>query len=190
MHKLSRGGSKLSLETTLGHALSKHADSCIYLAPDYWCVYRVARILRLKADDVFFDLGSGMGRILCVLARRNIRKCVGIELYEELCDMARSNALWLRGRKVPIEVRCGDAAVADLNEGTIYFMYNPFGADTLRDVLENIRKSLLSFPRSIRIVYYNSVHESVFRTCEWLERSEAFHTFTGRTVTFWKNREH
>jgi hypothetical protein len=46
----------------------------------------------------------------------------------------------LRGRKAPIEIVCGDASTADLGEGMIYFMFNPFGADTMGDTLENIMK--------------------------------------------------
>lgn len=185
-YKFSRPGSEPSLRETEGHTRSKHEDNYVYLAPDYWFVYKLARILRLDPDDVFCDLGCGMGRILCVMARSNISKCIGIELHEDLCEIARANALRLRGRKAPIEVVCADAAVADLSEGTIYFMYNPFGAHTLRDVLENIKKSLQEFPRSVKIVYYNSVHESVFQSCDWLEKFESFPTITKRMVTFWK----
>lgn len=78
--------------------------------------------------------------------------------------------------------------MADLSEGTIYFMYNPFGADTLRDALDNIRESLLRTPRSIKLVYYNSVHEGILQSCEWLEKYDSFNTVTKRTVTFWRNR--
>jgi hypothetical protein len=87
-----------------------------------------------------------MGRILCVFARKNIRRCIGIELFEDLCEISRANALRLRGRRASIEVICTDAAVADLSEGTIYYMYNPFGPATLHGVLENIMRSLLQAP--------------------------------------------
>jgi precorrin-6B methylase 2 len=184
---ISRRGAKTSLQTTNSHPPAKHADNNIYLAPDYWCVYKVARILKVKPNDVFYDIGCGMGRILCVVARRNIRKCVGVELFEDLCEIARSNALRLRGRKAPIEIICADAAVADLSEGTIYYIYNSFGIETLRDVLENIRTSISQSPRGIKIVYYNSVHEAFFQSCEWLEKFDSFNTFTRRKVTFWRN---
>jgi len=129
-----------------------------------------------------------MGRVLSVLVLRNIRKCVGIELFEDLDEIARSNALRSRGRKAPIEIICADAAMTDLSEGTIYFMCNPFGIETLRDVLGNIRKSISQGPRRIKIVYYNSVHEALFQSCEWLEKFDSFDTFTRRRVTFWRNR--
>jgi hypothetical protein len=74
-------------------------------------------------------------------------KCIGVELLAPFCEIARRNAAGLRGRKAPIQIVCGDAATAELSEGTIYFMFNPFGADTLRDTLENIRGSLSQEPR-------------------------------------------
>jgi precorrin-6B methylase 2 len=89
---------------------------------------------------VFYDIGSGMGRIVCAAARKRLRKCTGVEMSEPLCQIARCNAMKLRGRKAPIEIVCGDAPTADLGEGTIYFMFDPFGADTIRDTLENIMK--------------------------------------------------
>ena len=167
---------------------ARHADSDEYLAPNYWYVYKMARILNPDAGDVFYDIGSGMGRILCVMALTKVGKCVGIELSEELCRISRWNASRVRGRKAPIEIACLDAAVANVSEGTIYYLYNPFGALTLRDVLENVRKSLIEFPRGIKIVYYNSVHESVFESCDWLEKFDSFNTLTRRRVTFWRNR--
>jgi precorrin-6B methylase 2 len=170
-----------------GHLQPKHSDGLSYQSPDYWCLYKVARMLKPEPDDVFYDIGCGMGRVLCVLARTNIRKCVGIELRKDLCALARLNALHMRGRKAEIGIICADASVADLSEGTLYFMYNPFGVETLRDVLENIRKSLSLNPRNIKIVYYNSIHEPLFQSCKWLEQFDSFHTFTRRRVTFWRN---
>lgn len=42
---------------------SKHQDDNDYVAPDYWCVYKVARLLELKPNDIFYDIGCGMGRV-------------------------------------------------------------------------------------------------------------------------------
>ncbi len=81
-------------------------------------------------QDVFGDLGCGMGRIVCVAARKTVRKSIGVELLEPLCEIAHRNATLLRGRKASIQIVCGDATTVDLSEGTIYFMFNPFGART------------------------------------------------------------
>jgi precorrin-6B methylase 2 len=143
------------------------------------------RILRPGPDDVFYDIGSGMGRVLCVAARWRIKRVVGIELDPPRCDIARRNADRMRGRITPIDIRCEDASTADLSDGTIYFLYNPFGPDTMRDVLGHIHRSLAERPRPVRIVYHNSVHEQLMRSCEWLELTNVFKTLRGQRVTFW-----
>ena len=167
---------------------AKHRDNYAYAAPDYWYLRKVISILDPRPDDVVYDLGSGLGRFLCLVARARIRRCVGIELFEPLCREAEKNAASLRGRKTQIDVVCSDVAAADLSDGTIYFMFNPFGSDTMKEVFANIRDSLAVNPRPVRIAYYNSFHADVLRSCGWLEEYHRFHTRSGMAVTFWKNQ--
>ena len=114
-----------------------------------------------------------------------ISRVVGIELDRPLCQIARQNADRMRGRHAPIDVRCEDASSADLSDGTIYYLYNPFGPETMRDVLGRIRRALADRPRRVRVVYHNSVHEDLMRSCEWLELTDVFKTLRGQRVTFW-----
>jgi SAM-dependent methyltransferase len=169
--------------------LPRHNDSGQYEVPDYWYMRKVRRILNAGPEDVVFDLGCGMGRFLCVMARRKVRKCVGVELRSRLCEAAQENAGRLRGRQAPIEIMCADAATADLSGGTIYYMYNPFGLATMGDVLANIRATLSRNPRNITIVYYNSIYEELFQSSGWLEKYHAFRVQSGMPVTFWRSRQ-
>jgi hypothetical protein len=121
------------------------------------------------------------------MAQRSIKKVVGVELAEDLCDCAKKNAVSMRGRRTPIVIRCQDAATADLSAGTIYFMFHPFGADTLRAVCQNVRHSLITCPRRVRVVYYNAVHEDVLESGGWLKKYHEFATQSGLRVTFWSN---
>jgi predicted RNA methylase len=168
---------------------AKYHDNVRYESPDYWCIRKVRKILKsgTEANEVFYDLGSGKGRVLCVMAQRPFMRVVGVELFENLCEVARQNALHMRWRKAPIEIFCADAAQTDLSDGTDYFMFNPFGVDTMREVITNIKNSLIISPSRITIVYYNAVHEDILKSCEWLQMFYFFHTATGRRVSFWKN---
>ena len=166
---------------------SRYADNYRYEAPDYLYLRRVLRVLDPSPADVFFDIGSGKGRMLCLAARRNIARCIGIELHEQYCAIARSNAKLLRGRRAPVEIRCADATSADLGGGTIYYLYNPFGEKTMAQTIANLRSSVEAAPRSIRVVYYNPVHEKLFSESGWLEKYREFRTGYGLAVTFWKN---
>jgi SAM-dependent methyltransferase len=166
---------------------ARHDDNFEYATVDYWNVRKVIRILRPGPEDVFYDIGCGMGRIVCSMARKPVKKCVGIELFEPLCQRARENAARLRGRRSPIEIICEDAACADVSDGTIYWLFNPFGESTLRDTLANVRRSLQEHPRRIRAVYYNSTCEQTFVRAGWLNKTREFRTPGGLPVTFWEN---
>ena len=167
---------------------ARYWDNFLYATTGYRTIRRILRLLEPGPEDVFYDLGCGMGRILCVAARKPMRKCMGVELFEPLCEIARQNAKNLRGRKTPIEVVCGDATTVDLSEGTIYFMFNPFGPQTLQDTLENIRRSLAEKPRAIRVCYYNPRYKSVIEGLDWLVKEHELETFGRHALTIWASR--
>lgn len=166
---------------------SIHSDPRLYESPDYWNLRKIAMQSKLSNEDVVYDIGAGKGRVLCVFARHHVKRCVGIELYEPLCEIARYNAQRLRGRRAPIEIRCQDAAKADYDDGTIYFMFNPFGPDTLQTVIHRIVASLEKHPRGVTIVYYNEQHGAILASSNVLRRVDEFRTFSGVRVSFWSN---
>lgn len=166
---------------------SRHQDNCAYGTPDYYYIYKVINILAPDPDDVVYDIGSGKGRILCAMSRRNVKKCVGIELFEEFCVVARANVAKMRGQRSPIEIRCEDASIADVSDGTIYFLFNPFGRETLTEMMSNIEASLAKNPRRIRIVYYNSVCRDVLDARSWLKCFRSLKTFNGLDILFYES---
>ncbi|RDH77694.1 class I SAM-dependent methyltransferase [Mycolicibacterium moriokaense] len=124
----------------------------------------------VTADDVFIDIGSGMGRALLVAGRYPFRRVIGVELSSELNSIAQQNIDHLGPR-----LRCKDVTVitADATEYqipddvTVVFMANPFQGIIFQTVIENILKSCDRTPRNLRIVYVNP-------------REEAFLLSTGR----------
>ena len=167
---------------------AKHKDSIIYQGANFWNIRRIIRILKPLQNDVFYDIGCGKGRCLCMLGRLALRQVVGIELDSSLVEAARSNARRLRGRRAPIEVRCQDAATADYSEGTIYFLYLPFGIETMKDVLDAIKRSIDENPRAITIVYYNALFGNVLQNIGWLKPVHELRTLTGFPISFFVNR--
>ena len=164
-----------------------YRDNVYYEPVNYFNIHRMLRVLAPAGDDVFYDIGCGKGRILCVAARRRLRRVVGIELFEELCADARRNAAALRGKKTPIEVICADAARADYADGTVFAMFNPFGEATMRAVIASIGESMRQRPRDIRIGYYMPKHEQVLAGEPWLEKYASLETMS-YTVAFWRSR--
>jgi hypothetical protein len=101
-------------------------------------------------EDVFFDLGSGLGQVAILvnlLAGITVR---GIEFEPAFCDYSRDCAAKLNLSNVTfINV---DARQADYSEGTVFFMFTPFGGEMLQEVLEILRKE--SLLRKITIITY------------------------------------
>lgn len=165
----------------------QHADAVEYGSVDHRNIRKSLDRLHLTPADVFVDIGCGKGRVVCLAARRPISLVVGIELFDRLCEVARQNAERVRGRRSPIEIHCADASAFDCSAGTVFYLFNPFGAQTMREVLANIHRSLQSHPRPIRICYFNPKQEHVFLECSWLKLTDSFHTWGGSRATFWKN---
>lgn len=150
-------------------ANTMYGDAIRFESKNYSLIWQYLRPVKLHSDDVFYDIGCGTGRVLCVAARLPLRKCIGVELSRPLCEKARANAATLRRSRTTIEIVEGDAAVADYSEGTVYFLFNPFGPQTLQAVLERIGDDLTRRPRKVRFVYVNPVYRELFDRLKWVK---------------------
>jgi len=141
----------------------------LYEPLDYLVLRRALRLLNPGVDDVVFDVGCGMGRVLCVLARRRVRGCVGIEFDPALVRRATANVAAMRGRRSPVEVIEADATAADYSSGTAFIVFNPFEVSAqMAATLARIRAASEASGRPVRILYVNPVHEDAFEAAEWL----------------------
>jgi H3 lysine-79-specific histone-lysine N-methyltransferase len=66
----------------------------VYGETSFEFIYQMINEIDLSPDDVFVDLGSGVGQVvLQVATATNCRKCIGIEKadvpagYAEVCDL-------------------------------------------------------------------------------------------------------
>jgi hypothetical protein len=87
--------------------------------------------------DVFYDLGSGLGRVVLLVALLTGARSIGIERDPALVAHAARAAAQLRVRGARFVH--ADAREGSLRGGTVYFLYTPFRGDLLRRVLERIR---------------------------------------------------
>lgn len=162
----------------------KIPDGNRYQPTTYSALKRIFSHLPLNENDVFVDLGCGKGRTVCYLAAKaKIKKCLGIEIVPHLAEEAKRNAARLGGL-TPVEIIVDDVFNVDLSQGTIFFLYDPFGLDTLMAILEKIRLSLLNSPRTVRIVCFNLPYKSVYDSCGWLTLERILSSRIG----MWRNR--
>jgi len=148
--------------------LSLYRDGAIYQPTPYYLLKKMLRYLNLNRDDVFIDLGCGKGRVVFLAATQKLKKAVGVELTRELADIALENLQNLKRNNTPVEIVHADTATYNIKDGTVFFMFNPFGAKTVAKVISNIKDSLLTNPRKIRIVYYSVAHRDILDNQDWL----------------------
>jgi SAM-dependent methyltransferase len=156
-------GTNLSKPSALG-------DQIKYVPIDYLALAYLFKPVRFTSNDVFVDVGCGLGRAVLMAARRSVRLAVGIEYDQDLCRKARQNAFSLRGRRARVEILDIDATKADYTDATIIWMYNPFGEATMVAVLDRIEHSLAGSPRSLLIIYAFPLLAALLDARRWLRR--------------------
>jgi SAM-dependent methyltransferase len=168
------------------------AEHIFYSSVWYSEVFRILRFLELSQSDVFLDIGCGKGRVTCCAARRCIRRVIGIDDVEEMTSAAAANAQTLRNRRTEISIARCKAEDFEYSEATVLYLYNPFGASTLLRVLDQIKTSLNTHRREIKIAYVNPKHDYVIERVQWLERYAHWPRRQSRgieaAVSFWRSR--
>jgi SAM-dependent methyltransferase len=104
----------------------------------------------ITKDDIFYDVGSGLGQVAILVGLLAEAKVKGIEFEPAYCEYAQRCATGLNLSHV--EFINADARDADYSDGTIFFMYTPFRGSMLQHVLERLRSE--SRKRAIRIGTY------------------------------------
>jgi len=126
------------------------------------------RYLAPTGDDVVMDLGCGTGRVLFVFANSGARRVRGADFYKGAYEACKSNIARFRGDRGKIVVEQADCARLEFKDETIFYLFNPFGAATLKAVLENIHRSWRENPRRIRIVFFETEDRTLLDNAEWL----------------------
>jgi SAM-dependent methyltransferase len=158
-----------------------------YVPTAYRDIQRMLRHVRLGPDDVFVDLGSGLGRAVFAARHAGARRAVGVEIDERLAAGAMENLRNSRLGERGIEFFCMGADAYVPRDCSVVFIYNAFGGTSLRAVLANLRADLARSPRALRVVYFNPVLESLLHEAAFLTRTD--HWPAGRAdhpVSFWQ----
>ncbi|MBX3187468.1 MAG: hypothetical protein KF819_10660 [Labilithrix sp.] len=110
------------------HLVGYHASG---VAP----IVRAVLEIPIVAEDVFVDLGSGLGKVVRLVELLTGARARGVEVQGALVDHARDAAA-RDGSDVAFTH--ADARDAALDDGTVFFMYTPFTGHALADVTERL----------------------------------------------------
>jgi SAM-dependent methyltransferase len=146
-------------------------DGCHASALPYWMIALAFDNLALTPQDLFLDIGCGVGRAVCLAARWPIELVMGIDASELMCDLAENNLRQMRGRACrEWDIKQAWAQDFDYREVTVCYLFNPFGPTTLAQVLRKMRADKKGQP--LRLIFMNPSHEhvDVFREEGWSRR--------------------
>jgi hypothetical protein len=101
----------------------------------------------LVEDDVFVDLGSGLGHVPLLISMLTGAACFGIEVQAAYVASSRECAQDLNLNRVQFIAQ--DAREADLSKGSVFYLYSPFKGSILSEVVRGLRTQ--SAHRSIRL---------------------------------------
>jgi precorrin-6B methylase 2 len=113
-------------------------------------IFELVERVDLMKEDVFYDLGSGLGQVGILVNLLAGITTKGVEFEPAFCNYARSCATELNLSNVTYINT--DAREADYSQGTVFFMFTPFNGDMLQAVLDRLRDEAVS--RTIKIVTY------------------------------------
>ena len=119
-------------------------------------------------QGTFLDWGCGKGRTLILASRYfPFLQVLGVDLAGQMCDEARRNTRTLGN----VTVLNSDASrFAIPCEVTVFFFFNPFVGEVLRQVTRNIRD--WSADKDFRIVFCNHDHfDKVLDGDPWLKKT-------------------
>ncbi|MFJ2028472.1 methyltransferase domain-containing protein [Streptosporangium sp. NPDC087985] len=138
-------------------------DRVYYSAANWQTLRRALPRRDVGEHDVFIDLGSGMGRmVLEAAARYPFRKVIGVELSEELNDIARKNIADTR-----LRLRCEDVDLVQSDvldyeipdDVSVVFLNNPFRGETFATAIGKLIATVDRNPRAVTVIYFNPVEE-------------------------------
>lgn len=124
--------------------------------------------LALTPDDVFYDLGAGIGRVVFGMALMSAGHMKGVEVEPAYVEYARHRAQDLNLAQVFFIN--ADARAMDYADGTVFFLYTPFKGATLRRVLALLRSQART--RQIRVCTYGPGTLEV-QDQDWLTSDDA-----------------
>jgi SAM-dependent methyltransferase len=130
--------------------INREPEMVFYQKTPARIIFKLARLAKLKEDDVFFDIGSGLGQVAILVNLIIGATAKGIEYEPAYCDYA--NACVLKLNLSNVEFINADALKGDYSQGTIFFLYTPFEGSMLKNMLEILQKE--SLLRTIRIFTY------------------------------------
>ena len=125
-----------------------------YEATPYTVLQNLSNSGYITKKDIIIDYGSGKGRVDFFLAYFNKAKMIGVEYDFRLYNTSLENKKRaVSSNRVEFVNTCASKFEVD-DEITGAYFFNPFSILILKEVLNNIRKSLSKNKREFKLFFY------------------------------------
>jgi precorrin-6B methylase 2 len=107
-------------------------------------------------DDVFLDLGSGVGTVVYEAAQYPFKRVIGVELASQLTRVGQEvmDSQRHRLRCQDIDLVTADATEYEIpGDVSVVYMADPFRGPTFERVIERLVESVNRNPRTVRLIY-------------------------------------
>lgn len=139
-----------------------------YEPTPYAVLERLADSEYISDESIVIDYGCGKGRVSFFLHDRLGCKVIGIDFDESMYVQAKKNLvnyeagfLGNRNNKCNIQFFCKGAEKYEVEEGDVFYFFNPFSVEILHSVIGKIIRSYYIQPREMRLLFYYPSDEYV-----------------------------
>ncbi len=146
--------------------------------------------IRDHLEYVFVDLGSGKGRMLFLAAEFPFYSVEGVEFAVELHTKALENIARCRHvRRKCDRIRSINIDAVDYNfplRNLVIYLFNPFGPEVLRKVLDNLSANLKEHPRHLILALTTPDSADVIEGLSWLScyrKTPHYHIYQSHTTS-------
>ena len=137
----------LGIEQAPEETLPLQSGMIGYVPTPVRVIFALLGHLSLRADDVFYDVGAGLGRVALLVGLLTVAQARGIEVEPAYYEAAQQRARSLHLERVTF-INC-DARQADYADGTVFFLYTPCTGRMFQEVLDRLHAEAYVRPISI-----------------------------------------
>ncbi len=130
-------GGILLIGTAPGETKARGPEMVPYQPSPARVILELLEKANLKQEDVFFDVGSGLGQVAILVNLLSGARVKGVEFEPAYCDYARRCADELKLSRV--EFINADASDLEYSDGTVFYIYTPFRGELLQKLLRKLK---------------------------------------------------
>jgi SAM-dependent methyltransferase len=141
--------------------------------------YLFFELLQIKHDDIIVDVGCGKGRVINFLLWKKVpNQIIGCEYHQDVGNKLKK----VMSRYPNVEIRIGDIFEQFPENGTWFFLFNPFEKHQMQVFINNIKN--LPHEQSLTVVYTLPKYYKLFVEDPYFECTLGSYPWSSKKIDF------